>query len=164
LPRWALPTAELVAPDCVLFLWAIDPMLPEALEVIKAWGFVYKTTAFTWIKPCKTKAGFRIGCGYWTRANPESCLLATRGHPKRLHRDVPQLVVAPIREHSRKPAEIHARIERLVGGPYLELFARERVPGWDAFGDELGLFDSRSEEEFSTPVASEYLVTRPTAT
>lgn len=60
----AMRVADLAAPDCALFLWAIDPMLPEALEVIKAWGFAFKTTAFTWVKPCKTKAGFRIGCGY----------------------------------------------------------------------------------------------------
>ena len=85
-------------------------------------------------------SGYFTGLGYWTRANPELCLLATRGSPKRLNRDVRRLVVAPRREHSRKPAEIRERIERLVAGPYAELFARETCPGWDAFGDEIGMF------------------------
>jgi N6-adenosine-specific RNA methylase IME4 len=129
----ALPVAELAAPDCALFLWAIDPMLPEALEVIAAWGFTYKTVAFTWVKTSGA-GGYPIGCGYWTRANPETCLLATRGRPKRVARDVRQLIISPRREHSRKPDEVRRRIERLVAGPYLELFARERAPGWDAWG------------------------------
>jgi hypothetical protein len=78
-----------------------------------------------------------MGQGYWTRANPETCWLATRGKPQRLHTDVRQLIVAPIREHSRKPDEIHDRIERLVAGPYLELYARRERPGWLTWGDEL---------------------------
>jgi N6-adenosine-specific RNA methylase IME4 len=133
-----LPVGEIAAPDSALFLWCIDSMLREALAVISAWGFRYIKVAFAWAKT----GGF--GCGYWTRNGVELCLLATRGHPKRLARNVPQLIIAPRREHSRKPAEVRARIERLVAGPYLELFARERFPGWDAWGDELGLFDSPS--------------------
>jgi N6-adenosine-specific RNA methylase IME4 len=148
----ALPVGELAAPDCALFLWAIDPMLPQALKVIEAWGFAYKTVAFTWVK-ASASGGYPIGCGYWTRANPEMCLLATRGHPKRLARNVPQLLVAPRRQHSRKPDEARTRIERLVGGPYLELFARERAPGWDAWGDEVGLFDSSNAAPM-TPVSA----------
>jgi N6-adenosine-specific RNA methylase IME4 len=132
---WLLPVAQLAAPNCALFLWAIDSMLPEALSVISAWGFRYKTIAFTWAKTGKN-GGFPIGCGYWTRANPEMCLLGTRGHPKRLHRDVPQLVVASRHEHSRKPGVVAERIERLMGGPYVELFARGPRPGWTVWGDE----------------------------
>jgi N6-adenosine-specific RNA methylase IME4 len=81
------------------------------------------------------------GLGFWTRANPEPCLLATRGQPKRSAGDVPKLLIAPRREHSRKPEETYARIERLLPGPYLELFARQSRPGWDGFGDQEGLFD-----------------------
>jgi N6-adenosine-specific RNA methylase IME4 len=147
-----LPVGKIAAPDSALFLWAMDSMLRESLAVISAWGFVYKTVAFTWVKTGKN-GGHPIGCGYWTRANPEMCLLATRGHPKRLARNVPQLIIAPRREHSRKPDEVRASIERLVDGPYVELFARERVPGWDAWGNELGLFNA-SPFSSATPTAS----------
>ena len=132
----ALPVGDWAAADCALFLWITDPSLPQALEVIEAWGFVYKTVAFTWAKTTKDGAGFPIGCGYWTRANPEQCLLATRGRPQRLSRAVPQLILAPRREHSRKPDEVYERIEVLVAGPYLELFARDQRIGWDSWGNE----------------------------
>ena len=59
----ALPVAEWAAPDCALFLWATDPSLPQALDVIASWGFIYKTVAFTWVKTTKDGAGFPIGCG-----------------------------------------------------------------------------------------------------
>jgi N6-adenosine-specific RNA methylase IME4 len=137
----SMPIAEMAADDSVLFLWAIDTMLPPAFEVIEAWGFTYKTVAFTWIKTNSASPGFFTGLGYWTRCNPEQCLLATRGRPQRLHKDVQQLIVAPRREHSRKPGEVRARIQRLVPGPYLELFARESTPDWDTHGDEKTLFD-----------------------
>ena len=133
----ALPVAEWAAPDCALFLWATDPSLPQALDVIASWGFIYKTVAFTWVKTTKDGAGFPIGCGYWTRANPEQCLLATRGRPQRLLRSVRQLILAPRRLHSQKPDEARERIEALVPGPHLELFARERRPGWDCWGSEV---------------------------
>jgi N6-adenosine-specific RNA methylase IME4 len=131
-----LPVADIAAPSCALFLWTTGPKLFDAKGVIEAWGFNYKTIAFTWVK--LTQAGRpAFGCGYWTRANAEMCLLATRGSPKRLHADVPQVVLAPRREHSRKPDEVAARIERLVAGPYIELFARQLRPGWDGWGDHL---------------------------
>jgi N6-adenosine-specific RNA methylase IME4 len=133
----ALPVGDLADDDCALFLWAIDSMLPEALSVIAAWGFTYKTVAFSWVKLNAKSPGFFVGMGFWSRANPEQCLLATRDKPKRLHRDVRQLVVAPRREHSRKPDEVRSRIMRLVDGPYLELFARQRAPGWEAWGNEV---------------------------
>jgi N6-adenosine-specific RNA methylase IME4 len=132
----ALPVAAMAAPDCALFLWAIDPMLPAALAVIEAWGFQFKTVAFYWCKT--TKAGsFATGLGYWTRANPEQCFLATRGAPRRRAKDVRRLLVAPRRKHSQKPDETRTRIERLVSGPYLEMFARSRAPGWAAWGSEI---------------------------
>ena len=80
--------------------------------------------------------------GYWTRANSEVCLLATKGNPKRINADVRQVIQAPLREHSRKPECIYERIERLVDGPYLELFARNRRDGWTSWGNEVGKFDA----------------------
>lgn len=137
-----MPVREFAASDCVLFLWTTTPMLPFSLEVAKAWGFVYKTRAFCWTK--RTKHGKpHIGMGHWTRANPEDCLLFTRGKPKRVARDVREWIEAPVREHSRKPDEVHERIERLVEGPYLELFARQSRPGWTVWGDEIEKFDQQ---------------------
>jgi len=145
----ALPVKQIATTDCSLFLWATWPMFLEALAVIEAWGFKYKTAAFVWTKAHAGQVEmFRddietvMGMGYWTRANSEPCLLATRGRPKRLAADVRQGIIAPRREHSRKPEGIHARIERLVAGPYVELFARERRPGWDAWGNEVDKFSS----------------------
>ncbi len=151
----AVPVAERAARDCALFLWTTDPMLLHALKLIEAWGFTYKTVGFYWVKLNKSakihrfahgqpslihEADFFTGLGYWTRANPEMCLLATRGHPKRKAKNVSRLVVAPRREHSRKPDEIYQHIERLVAGPYIELFARQHWPRWDVWGDETSLF------------------------
>ena len=140
----ALPIADLAAPDCALFLWATDPLLPRAIELIQAWGFEYKTVGFYWVKlNAKPKHGadFFTGLGYWTRANPEQCLLATRGKPTRRAKDVRRVVTESRREHSRKPDSVRERIERLVSGPYLELFARETKPGWDCWGNQAKLFD-----------------------
>lgn len=131
----ALPVASIAADDCVLFLWATYPNLPDAFRVIDSWGFTYKTVAFTWIKTNKDGTPF-MGLGYWTRANAEVCLLATRGRPKRKARDVPQVIISRRREHSRKPDEQYEHIMRLVDGPYIELFARYPWPGWAGWGLE----------------------------
>ena len=143
----ALPIANLASDDAVLFLWICWPSLPDALIVIQSWGFAYKTCGFAWMKGDTRQPDFfrddfdaSMGLGYWTRANSEVCLLATRGKPKRLNADVRQGIIAPRREHSRKPDGIHERIERLVAGPYLELFARQRRPGWDCWGNEVDKF------------------------
>src|SRR5215203_4622349 len=111
-----LPVAAMAADNCALFLWATDPLLPKAIQLIEAWGFEYKTVGFYWVKlnkRAKHSADYFTGQGYWTRANPEQCLLATRGKHGRLAKDVRRLVVAPRREHSRKPDQIRERIERL---------------------------------------------------
>jgi N6-adenosine-specific RNA methylase IME4 len=136
-----LPVTDYATENCALFLWAVDPLLERAFELIRAWGFEYKTVGFYWVKQNGKSDGFFTGLGYWTRANPEQCLLATRGTPRRLHKDVRKLVVAPRRENSRKPDCVRDQIERLVGGPYLELFALETKPGWDCWGDQAELFD-----------------------
>jgi N6-adenosine-specific RNA methylase IME4 len=135
-----MPVGQLAAPDCALFLWVTDPLLPEGIEVMRRWGFRFVTVAFTWVKRTATGKAF-YGCGYWTRANPEMCLMGTVGRPKRLSAAVPQLLEAEIREHSRKPEEARHRVEKLVGGPYLELFSRTNRPGWTCWGNEAGKFD-----------------------
>jgi len=121
--------------------------LLDALDVIRRWRFEYKTAAFVWMKAhvgqvemFRDEGDPLMGMGYWTRANAEPCLLATRGEPKRLRRDVRQGVLEPRREHSRKPECVYERIEALVAGPYMELFARKVRPGWSAWGDEVGKF------------------------
>lgn len=143
----ALSVEALAADDCALFLWVTWPTLLEAIDLMRGWGFEYKTCAFAWMKAhagqvemFRDDLDTQMGMGYWTRANSEVCLLATRGKPKRLNADVRQGIIAPRREHSRKPDDIHERIERLVAGPYLELFARQQRPGWTTWGNETGKF------------------------
>lgn len=129
---------KLLSDDCVLFLWVINPMLDKAFELISAWGFVYKTVAFTWIKQNKKSDSWFMGLGYWTRANSELCLLATRGNIKRVSRGVSSLIVSRIQEHSKKPYEVRSRIVQLVGDlPRIELFARQKTEGWDVWGNEV---------------------------
>uniref|UniRef100_A0A6M3IWW7 Putative methyltransferase n=1 Tax=viral metagenome TaxID=1070528 RepID=A0A6M3IWW7_9ZZZZ len=125
-----------LASDCILLLWVMNSELPLALNVIKAWGFNYKTVAFTWVKT--TKNTYHFGGGNWTRSNPELCLLATRGDIKRQSASVRNLVISPLREHSRKPDEIRGNIVELCGDlPRIELFARQKVDGWDCWGNEV---------------------------
>ena len=131
-----------------IFLWATMPTLPQALQTMKTWGFEHKTTAFTWAKTNKKNTStFFVGMGYWTRGNPELCLLGTRGNPKRLSASVQQLLVTPIGAHSEKPDEAYSRIQKLVGGPYIELFARKEREGWDCFGNEIDGKDIRTAIE-----------------
>lgn len=143
----ALPVADLAATDCVLVLWICWPVLEWSLRVMNAWGFEYKTCAFCWVKANASQIDlFRddikphMTLGYWTRSNSEVALLGTKGKPKRTAADVRQAIIEPRREHSRKPDGIHERIERLVAGPYLELFARQQRPGWTAWGNETDKF------------------------
>jgi N6-adenosine-specific RNA methylase IME4 len=132
----AMPVEPLAARDCVLFLWTSGPFVQDALRAIEAWGFAYKTLGLDWLKT--TAAGApAMGGGHWTRATNELCFLATRGHPARLAADVLQAIVAERREHSRKPDEAHERVERLVAGPYLELYARHLRPAWTCWGNEI---------------------------
>lgn len=144
----ALPVQDIADDDCALFMWICWPQLEEAIDLIKAWGFTYKTCAFSWIKAHSAQlelfrddVDVQVGLGYWTRANSEVCLLATKGNPKRKNADVRQAIVEPRREHSRKPDCVYERIERLVDGPYLEMFARGQPrPGWTLWGNEVGKY------------------------
>ncbi len=132
-----LPVKELSAGNRALFLWVTFPCLQEGLELIEKWGFTYKTCAFSWVKRNRNSDSFFMGCGYWTRANTEICLLATKGKPHRVSKSVRQICDAPIMEHSRKPAEIRDRIVELCGDvPRIELFARQVADGWDRWGNE----------------------------
>jgi N6-adenosine-specific RNA methylase IME4 len=135
---YALPVEALAAKDCTLFLWVVQTQLQQAFAVVRRWGFDLKSIAFAWVKGDESDdLHVPMGCGYWTRAGFEQCWIATRGHPSRLHADVRQVIVEPRREHSRKPDVTCERIERLVAGPYLELFARRERPGWTTWGDEV---------------------------
>lgn len=135
----ALPISQIADDKCALLLWVTFPALQRAFEVIEAWGFEYRTVAFTWVKFNKNNMGFFIGLGYWTRSNAEICLLATKGKIKRINQDVPQIIATARQKHSTKPNSIvRERITRLFGDlPRIELFAREKVEGWDCWGNEV---------------------------
>ena len=145
-----LPVDNIADKNCMLFIWVTYPKLIEGIETIKEWGFTYKTCAFSWIKTNKSfptnqttflpQDSFKSfwGMGYWTRANNEVCLLGTKGKPKRCSKSVQQIVFDNIREHSRKPDCVRDRIVELCGDlPRIELFARQRHEGWDAWGNEV---------------------------
>jgi len=123
--------------NSVLFMWAVLPQLNEALQVIKSWGFTFKTVAFVWVKLNKDGTPF-TGMGYWTRANAEICLLATKGKISRQSKSVKQVILSQRQEHSKKPDEVRNRIVQLMGDlPRIELFARQKTEGWDVWGNEV---------------------------
>lgn len=127
----ALPVTDLAAPDSALFLWATFPQFPEALRLIREWGFTYKSVAFVWLKKNRKADSWFYGLGFWTRANAEVCPLATRGHPKRQAANIHQFIISPIEAHSKKPDETRDKIVALMGDlPRVELFARQIPPGW----------------------------------
>ena len=133
----ALPIQDITATNCFLFMWGTWALLPQCLVVIKAWGFEYKTLGFLWTKKNKTKGGYSIGMGNYTRANSEYCLLAVKGKPKIMRHKVTQIVDTSARKHSQKPDIIRGRIVQLCGDlPRIELFARKQIPGWDGWGAE----------------------------
>lgn len=127
----ALPVAQVAAKDCLLFMWTVSHLQRAAFDVAEAWGFQPVSIAFVWDKG-------RMGMGYWTRQETEICHLFKRGRPSRKGKGVRSLIRAPRREHSRKPDEQYERIESLVAGPYLELFARQAWAGWSSWGNEAG--------------------------
>ena len=137
----ALPVTDLAARDSALFLWATFPQLNEVFRVIEAWGFQYKTLAFLWLKQNRKADSWFYGMGFWTRSNAEVCLLGVspgfRAKDQiRSHR-VHQVIEATFEGHSKKPDETRRRIVELLGDvPRLEMFARDRAPGWDAWGNE----------------------------
>jgi len=142
-----MPLADIMALDmtfvgaanCALVMWATAPMLPQALQVMSAWGFKFKT-AGAWAKQSSTGTKWAFGTGYIFRSAAEFILVGTRGEPKVRSRSIRNLIVAPVREHSRKPAETHEMCEALFDGPYLEMFAREPRPGWTVWGNQTNKF------------------------
>ncbi|MCR4693527.1 MAG: DNA methyltransferase [Firmicutes bacterium] len=141
---YSLPVSKIADDNCVLFLWVTFPLLQEGLEVIRRWGFTYKTCAFNLVKRNKKSDSWFWGLGKWTRSNSEICLLATMGQPKRISCSVHQVCDARIMRHSQKPDEIRKRIVELCGDlPRIELFAREKAEGWVSVGDEIDGQDIR---------------------
>lgn len=136
----ALPVSQLAAPDCALLMWATAPMLPDAINLMQAWDFTFKS-AGCWAKQSKTGEKWAFGTGYCFRSAAEFFLLGTIGRPVICSRSVRNLIVAPVREHSRKPEGQYHMAEQLFAGPYLELFARQSRPGWDSWGNETDKFD-----------------------
>ena len=138
-----LPVEMIAEKDCILFLWVTFPCLLEGLETIKRWGFTYKTLGFCWVKRCRKQTHkWFWGLGFWTRANPEICIIATRGNPKRISKGVHSVIDTPIEEHSKKPDIVRQKIVELIGDvPRVELFAREECPGWTCLGNEIDGMD-----------------------
>ena len=135
---YSLPINKIADKNCILFMWATYPCLPEALHTIRSWGFFYKTVAFTWVKKNKKADSWFWGMGSWTRANAEICLIATIGNPKRISASVHSVIDSRIRNHSQKPDEAKERIVKLCGDePRIELFARQKTEGWDVWGNEV---------------------------
>ena len=122
--------------NCFLFLWGTWALLPQALKVMDAWGFTYKTSAFVWLKTYKTGKDV-FGMGNYTRGNTEYCLLGVKGKPKRISKFVSQLIKTTIKKHSQKPDIVRSKIIQLCGDlPRIELFARTKVHGWDVIGND----------------------------
>lgn len=135
----ALPVGHLAAPDCAMFMWGTAPMLPEAVELLRAWGFTFKSAA-AWAKQSSTGKAWHFGTGYVFRSAAEFILVGTIGKPKVQSRSIRNLIVAPVREHSRKPDDQYTMVESLYGGPYAEIFSRTSREGWDCWGNEAGKF------------------------
>jgi len=144
----ALPVADAAGPDCLLVMWVISSHIPQALELAEAWGFTYRSLGPVWIKersPDQTEMFGHgpicdLGMGYWFRQQAEIAFVFGRGSPTRLSAGVRQVMAEPRREHSRKPDLTHERVERLVAGPYLELFARAPREGWAVWGNQTDKF------------------------
>ena len=133
-----LPIDKITDENAILFLWVTYPMLQQAFDVMSVWGFKYSTAGFVWVKRNKKSDTPFFGCGSWTRANSELCLIGTKGSVLRLDASVSQVIESVIDEHSKKPAETRDRIIRLVGDlPKIELFSRQDVEGWDRWGEAI---------------------------
>jgi N6-adenosine-specific RNA methylase IME4 len=134
-----LPVNKLADKNCMLFLWVTFPQLVEGLKLIKAWGFEYKTIGFNWIKQNSNGTPF-FGIGYYTKSNGEVCLLAIKGKPHKWVKDntISQVIFTKKDKHSKKPPIVRNKIIQLLGDlPRIELFARERIEGWDSWGNQL---------------------------
>lgn len=137
----ALPVRDLAAKDCVLVMWATQAMLDKAIETMVAWGFKFKT-AGAWAKRSSSGNHWAFGTGYLLRCSVEFFLIGSIGGLKSEAKDITNLIVAPNREHSRKPDELIKNLERMFPSvPKLELFAREPRPGWHPWGNQTTKFE-----------------------
>jgi N6-adenosine-specific RNA methylase IME4 len=133
-----LPVPDIADNNCALFMWCTFPFLEDQIKLFKCWGFQYKTVGFTWIKTNPKNEKPFFGVGYYTKSNAEVCLLGIKGKMKPVSNKVSSVIIAPRREHSRKPDEVRDKIVELFGDlPRIELFAREKTEGWDIWGDEV---------------------------
>jgi site-specific DNA-methyltransferase (adenine-specific) len=153
-----LPIEQIAADNCMLFMWATFPNLPEAFALMKSWGFKYKTVGFTWIKTNKiqrpaeeyhpnhqiignNQTGFSapfFGICYYTKSNAEVCLIGVKGKPIKISNDISSVILSPKEEHSKKPDIVREKIVQLCGDiPRIELFARNATEGWSVFGNEV---------------------------
>ena len=156
----ALPVSRLAKNDAAMFMWGIGSHMPQALALADHWGFTFSSKAFCWAKTRKTANDnlwdfvddrkfpkiqddlfWHMGLGHTTRKNSEDCWLFRKGNPKRVSKGVRELIVAPLREHSRKPDEFFDRAEALYAGPYCELFSREPRKGWSSWGNQMETFN-----------------------
>ncbi|MEV8248116.1 MT-A70 family methyltransferase [Streptomyces rochei] len=140
----ALPIADMAADDCVLWLWAVNPMIHKGLELVTRWGFEYRGL-LTWAKTTKDGRKPAFGSGYWLRGATEQVILATRGKPAHVRNQVTWFS-APVGAHSAKPAAAYQIFETFSDGPRVDLFARQTRPGWTTWGNDvqeapLSLFD-----------------------
>ena len=134
-----LPIKNILDKDCALFLWVTDSHLKFGIEVLESWGFKYKTIAFVWIKKYES-GSYVYNFAPWTLKSNEICLLGIKGKmgKYKMANNIKSLVEEVRRKHSQKPEEVRSRIEKLFGNiPRIELFARERTEGWDAWGNEV---------------------------
>jgi len=133
-----LPINKLADDNCMLFIWVTFPNLQGGLDVIKAWGFTYKTLGFSWIKTNKKNGKPFFGIGYYTKSNCEVCLIGVKGKPIVVSNKVSSVIIAPREEHSKKPDIVRDKIVELCGDlPRIELFARQKAEGWDVWGNEV---------------------------
>ncbi|MFA6151982.1 MAG: MT-A70 family methyltransferase [Chitinophagaceae bacterium] len=134
----SLDIQSITAENCMLFMWVTFPRLKEGLEVIKVWGFTYKTLGFSWIKTNRKNNNPFFGIGFYTKSNCEVCLIAVKGKPIKISNYVSSVIISPVQEHSRKPAIVRERIVQLCGNiPRIELFARSKITSWDSWGEEV---------------------------
>lgn len=139
-----LPISSISDDNCILFMWATDPLLPKQIQIMEKWGFTYKTVGFVWIKTNRKTMSSFIGLGYYTRSNPEYCLVGVKGYVGRPERkDISEVVMNPIREHSQKPDIIYEHLEAMYPDfSKIELFCRGGRSGWTSWGNEVGKYST----------------------
>lgn len=154
-----LPVPKLADTNCALFMWCTFPYLKEQIQLFDYWGFKYRTCGFNWLKLNPKNGKPFFGVGYYTKSNTEVCLLGIKGRLKPVSNRVSQVIIAPRREHSRKPDEVRSKIVELFGDlPRIELFSRQKTPGWDVWGNDTQKFCATTTND-KIPVKREIIST-----